>query len=91
MAKILPLQIGLTGAGPVAVITDLGILRPDPLSKKLTLTDIHSEVTFDEALVATSWHLKLASNLKVTNAPTSKELSVLRELEQQTARAHDPR
>src|SRR6201997_5451530 len=34
-------QIGLTGAGPVAVITDLCILRPDPVSKELTLTDIH--------------------------------------------------
>lgn len=84
-------QIGLTGAGPVAVITDLCILRSDPVSKELTLTDIHSGVTLDEVLAATTWHLKVSSNLKVIDASTSKELLVLRELEQQTARAHEPR
>jgi glutaconate CoA-transferase, subunit B len=83
-------QVGLTGAGPVAVITDLGILRPDPVSKELTLTEIHSGVTLDEVLAGTGWELKVAPNLKFTDAPTSKELSVLRELEQRTARAHTP-
>ena len=82
-------QIGLMGAGPVAVITDLGILRPDNVSKELTLTSIHPGVTLDEVLAKTSWVLKVASNLEITPAPTSKELSTLRELEHRTARAHD--
>jgi glutaconate CoA-transferase, subunit B len=82
-------QIGLIGAGPVAVITDLGILRPDNISKELTLASIHPGVTLDEVLAATSWVLKVAPNLEVTPAPISKELSTLRELEQRTARAHD--
>jgi glutaconate CoA-transferase subunit B len=81
-------QIGLIGAGPVAVITDLGILRPDHVSRELTLTSIHSGVTLDEALAATSWDLKVASNLEITPAPTSEELSMLRELERRTAKAH---
>jgi glutaconate CoA-transferase, subunit B len=81
-------QIGLVGSGPVAVISDLGILRPDHVSKELTLTSIHSGVTLDEVLAATSWDLTIASNLEVTPAPTSEELSILRELEQRTAKAH---
>ena len=81
-------QIGLVGAGPVAIISDLGILRPDPVSKELTLTSIHSGVTLDEVLAATGWNLKVASNLEVTGAPTSEELAVLRDLELRTAKAH---
>jgi glutaconate CoA-transferase subunit B len=46
-------------------------------------------VTLDEVLAATSWDLKVASNLEITPAPTSEELSMLRELERRTARAHD--
>lgn len=81
-------RIGLTGVGPVAAITDLGILQPDQVSKELTLTSIHSGVTLDEVRAATSWDLKVASNLEVTPAPTSEELSILRELEQRTTKAH---
>jgi glutaconate CoA-transferase subunit B len=81
-------QIGLVGAGPVAVISDLGILRPDNASKELTLTSIHPGVTLDEVLAVTGWDLKVASNLEVNPAPTSEELSILRELEQRTAEAH---
>ena len=31
-------QLGLTGGGPRLVITDLGVLRPDPDSLELVLT-----------------------------------------------------
>jgi glutaconate CoA-transferase, subunit B len=64
-------------------------MRPDPVSKELALTDIHSGVALDEVLAATSWDLKVASALKVTDAPTPEELSVLRKLEQRTASAHE--
>ena len=30
-------ELGYSGAGPTVVITDLGILRPDPETKELTL------------------------------------------------------
>jgi glutaconate CoA-transferase subunit B len=81
-------RLGLVGAGPVAVISDLGILRPDPVSKELTLTSIHSGVILDEVLAATSWELKIASNLELTPDPTAEELSILRDLEKRTAEAH---
>jgi glutaconate CoA-transferase subunit B len=80
--------IGLPGKGPAAVITDLGILQPDPDSKELTLTSIHPGVSLDEVRGNTAWDLKISPNLQTSQPPAADELSVLRELEQQTALAH---
>ena len=34
-------RLGMPGRGPTVVITDLGVLRPDPESCELTLTQVH--------------------------------------------------
>ena len=81
-------RIGLPGRGPVAVITDLGILRPDQVSKELTLTNIHPGLEISEVRSKTGWDLRISPNLEVTPAPAQEELSVLRELERCTAEAH---
>jgi glutaconate CoA-transferase, subunit B len=81
-------RTGLTGGGPAAVITDLGILRPDPSSKELTFTNIHPGVAIDEVRAKTGWNLTVSSNLEITPPPTPEELTVLRDLEQRTAAAH---
>jgi glutaconate CoA-transferase subunit B len=70
------------------VITDLGILTPDPMTKELTLTSLHPGVTVEQAIAATGWPLKVAPKLDATAAPTAAELSVLRDLNERTARAH---
>jgi len=80
--------IGLPGRGPVAVITDLGVLQPDQHSKELTLFSIHPGVSLDEVRANTRWELKISPSLETSQPPTADELSVLRELEQQTALAH---
>lgn len=42
-------MFGYAGAaGPTAVITDLGVLRPDPETKELTLTALHPGATVEE-------------------------------------------
>lgn len=84
-------RLGMPGAGPCAVITDLGMLTPDPETKELTLTSIHPGVTLDKIRDATGWPLKVASDLAVTEAPSEVELNVLRELHERTARAHSQR
>ena len=81
-------QLGLPGKGPTHVITDLGILTPDPVTKELTLTSLHPGVTVEQAVAATGWPLKIAPNLEATAAPTSIELQTLRDLNERTARAH---
>ena len=62
------------------VITDLGILEPDPETKELVLTHVHEGVTAEQAREATGWDLKIADDLKTTEPPTDEELTALREL-----------
>jgi glutaconate CoA-transferase subunit B len=73
-------RLGLRGQGPTKVITDLGILEPDPETRELTLTHVHSGITAQQAQDATGWALKIAADLKTTEPPTQDELDKLREL-----------
>lgn len=81
-------RMGFPGKGPTAVITDLGILTPDPVTKELTLTGIHPGIAVEKVLESTGWPLKIAPELAATAAPSSGELRVLRDLNERTARAH---
>jgi len=76
------------GKGPTAVITDLGILTPDPVTKELVLTSVHPAIAVQSVIEATGWALKVAPEVKTTPPPTENELSVLRDLQERTARAH---
>ena len=69
-----------TRAAPVAVITDLGVLEPDPADGELTLTQIHPEVTVEHVRESTGWDLRVAGDLRTTPAATDAELAALREL-----------
>jgi acyl CoA:acetate/3-ketoacid CoA transferase beta subunit len=64
----------------MAVITDLGVLEPDPATKELTLTQVHAGVEVDHVRHATGWELHVAPTLTVTAPPTAEELGALREL-----------
>lgn len=81
-------KAGLPGKGPTAVITDLGILTPDPETRELTLTSLHPGATAAAARAATGWNLAVAPDLAETPAPTAGELAALRDLNERTARAH---
>ena len=81
-------KLRLPGKGPVAVITDLGILTPDPVTKELVLTSVHPGVTVEKVVASTGWPLKVASQVSTTAAPTEEELRVLRDLQARTAKAH---
>ena len=79
---------GARGAGPTAVITDLGVLAPDPVTRELTLVAIHPGISVDQAKAATGWDLKVAATLATTRTPTDAELATLRQLQEKTAKAH---
>ncbi|MDF1501682.1 CoA-transferase [Roseisolibacter sp. H3M3-2] len=81
-------RLGLTGRGPSAVITDLGVLRPDPATCELTLTGVHDGVDPDAVVRATGWPLRVATDLAFLPPPTAHELAVLRDLHARTAAAH---
>jgi glutaconate CoA-transferase subunit B len=81
-------RMGFPGKGPTAVITDLGILKPDSATKELTLTHIHSGIAVQDVVRATGWPLQISRQLEVTPTPTEVELKTLRDLHERTRRAH---
>ncbi|HKY95120.1 MAG TPA: CoA-transferase, partial [Kiloniellales bacterium] len=81
-------RAGMPGKGPVAVITDLGILEPDPVTRELTLTSLHPGVTVEQVQAETGWRLRIANDLKQTPPPTERELVELRALHERTRQAH---
>lgn len=81
-------KLGFPGQGPKAVITDLGILEPDPVTKELVMTSLHPGITLEQVKASTGWDLRIAPELKETPAPTAEELEVLRDLNLRTERAH---
>jgi len=70
--------VGLRGKGPVAVVTDLGILEPDETGE-LVLTALHPGKTSMEAVNNTGWALKVAALCRVTEPVTENELRILRQ------------
>lgn len=82
-------ELGYPGSGPTAVITDLGVLRPDPTTRELTLVALHPGATVEEAREATGWDLKVAEETTTTEPPGSEELRVLRDLHERTRAANE--
>jgi glutaconate CoA-transferase, subunit B len=73
-------RLGFRGAGPTAVITDLGVLEPDPATKELVLTELQPGVDVEQARKATGWELAVAEPVATAEPPTDEELAALREL-----------
>jgi glutaconate CoA-transferase, subunit B len=71
-------QMGLPRGGPATVITTLGVLRFDPATCEMVLSATHPGVTVEQVCQNTGWALKVADDLDVTPAPTSKELAMIR-------------
>ena len=74
-------RLGLRGRGPVRVITDLGVLEPDPETCELTLTAVHPGVDAEQARAETGWDLAVADALQTSPAPTDEELEALHALQ----------
>ena len=69
------------GVGVTCVVTDLGVLEPDPGTRELTMTELYPDVTIDDAREATGWDLRTADDVRLVQAPTRDELQALRALE----------
>ena len=62
------------------VVTDLGVLEPDPETRELTLAALHPGATVEQAREATGWPLRVAEALRETEPPRPEELEALRTL-----------
>jgi glutaconate CoA-transferase, subunit B len=76
------------GGGPAAVITDLGVLRPNSSTRELELAALYPDVSVEAARAATGWPLEVAHALEVMPPPDPRELEVLRDLHARTEVAH---
>jgi len=73
-------RLGLAGAGPQQVITDLGVLEPDPATCELRLTGTYPGTVVADIKAATGWDLQVAADLRELPPPTEEELAALRRL-----------
>ncbi|HEU5010962.1 MAG TPA: CoA-transferase subunit beta [Roseiflexaceae bacterium] len=81
-------RIGIRTNGPTLIVTDLCVMRPDPKTRELTVTSIHLGVTREQIQENTGWAIRFAADVAETPPPTAAELTVLRDLQARTARAH---
>jgi glutaconate CoA-transferase subunit B len=73
-------RLGLAGAGPQQIITDLGVLEPDPVTCELVLTGVYPGVTAADVRGRTGWDLQVSADLGEIPAPCPAELTMLRGL-----------
>jgi glutaconate CoA-transferase subunit B len=73
-------RLGLTGAGPSRIITDLGVLQPDPATSELVLTGIYPGGSVSEIKDRTGWDLRVSGELRELAPPAEPELTALRAL-----------
>src|ERR1700755_1082150 len=57
-------RLGLPGKGPVAVVTDLCVMKPDLATKELTVTQLQPGITREQVSKATGWEIHFAGTLK---------------------------
>ncbi len=69
---------GILGAGPVAIITTLGVLRFPEGGGEAYLASVHPGSSVEEVRAETGWDLKVADDVSETSAPTPSELDAIR-------------
>jgi len=81
-------RLGIETNGPVLLITDLAIWKPDPVTKEFTVVSIHPHATREMIQETCGWAVKYSDMVDTTMAPTKKELAILRDLKQRSSAAH---
>lgn len=81
-------RLGLPGAGPVAIITDLCIMEPEAGTNEFVVTALHPGIAREQVIENTGWPIRFADQVDVTKEPSEAELVALRDLEARTAAAH---
>jgi glutaconate CoA-transferase, subunit B len=73
-------ELGLPGAGPDRVVTDIGVYDADPESGELRLEALQPGRSVAEARELTPWDLAVVQDIDELRPPAAEELAVLAEL-----------
>jgi glutaconate CoA-transferase subunit B len=71
-------RLGLPGKGPQQIITDLGVLTPDPRAREFIMTAIFPGVTEETVRERTGWDVAIAPYPRIVPPPSAAELAALR-------------
>lgn len=82
-------RLGIRTQGPTLVITDLCLMRPDPVTKELVVVSVHEGVTREQITQQTGWPVHFSETVAQTPPPSESELAVLRDLQSRSNRAHE--
>jgi glutaconate CoA-transferase, subunit B len=77
-------RLGLIGAGPQKIITDLGVLEPSPHTAEFVLTGVYRGVLVTDVQRQTGWDLQVSADLAEIPPPVPAELTALRALQSMT-------
>jgi glutaconate CoA-transferase subunit B len=80
--------LGLTTDGPVLLVTDLCVMRPDAETNEFVVTSLHPGVSAEDVRAATGWAVRFQDSVTETAPPSDLELATLRDLNARTAAAH---
>ena len=70
-------ELGMPGAGPSLVITNLGCYEFN--DEEMVLTSLHPNCTLEEVRANTGWDIYISPQLTTTKEPTIEELRIIRE------------
>lgn len=71
-------QAGFSRGGPIAVVTNLGIMRFDDTSRAMYLSEVYPGVNIQDVIANTGFEIDI-SRVREADPPTEQELRTLRE------------
>lgn len=80
---------GVTTKGPMLMVTDLAVWKPDPVTKEFTVHSVHPDATREQVQETCGWKVKWAEKVEETAPPTQLELDTLRDLKARSKAAHE--
>lgn len=74
-------RYGFIGGGPSAIVTTLGILRPNPETCEFEISGWFSFSSPGEIRANTGWEIRLSEDASLISDPSPRELAILRKID----------
>lgn len=70
---------GFPGDGPAAIVTDMAVLKPNPITYELEIAEIYPFTSIEEVKQQTGFAIQVAADFKYTDVPTDEEIRIIRQ------------